>query len=181
MSVDFRPRLGIRNVIHLLKPLLAPLAGAQRRLSRHFGAAGECGSALVEYAVGILLLLTIMFGIIDFARALYAYHFVSDAAREGTRQAIVRGSTCSGLPGPCPVTSGSDIQSLLAIPSGINPSAVTVNATWPGGGTNCPGPNNNAPGCVVEVQVTYNFSFILPFMPTSGIQLQSTSEMVISQ
>jgi hypothetical protein len=179
MSINVGSRLRKRNVIHLLEPVLAPFAGA-RRLARHFNPADECGSALVEYAVGILLLLTIMFGIIDFARALYAYHFVSDAAREGTRQAIVRGSTCSGLPGPCPVTSGSDIQSLLAIPSGINPRAVTVNATWPGGGTNCPGPVN-APGCVVEVQVTYNFSFILPFMPTSGIQLQSTSEMVISQ
>src|SRR5690242_3798419 len=39
------------------------------------------------------LLLTLLFGIIEVGLMLYSYHFISNAAREGTRYAIVRGSS----------------------------------------------------------------------------------------
>ena len=55
----------------------------------------EEGSSLVEFALIFLVLMTMMLGIIDFCRAAYAYHFVSNAAREATRYAAVRGSTCT--------------------------------------------------------------------------------------
>ena len=51
----------------------------------------ERGSTLVEFALVLIVLMVMMFGIIDFARALYTYHFVANVAREGTRYAIVRG------------------------------------------------------------------------------------------
>src|ERR1019366_8478508 len=69
------------------------------RLARRFASLrGECGSSLVEYAVVFSLLITMLLGIADFSRALYSFHFVSNAAREATRYAAVRGSTCGAPP-----------------------------------------------------------------------------------
>ena len=139
----------------------------------------ERGSNLVEYAVVLTLLLALLFGVIDFGRALYAYHFVSNAAREGTRYAMVRGSTCAS-PG-CPASS-SDIANYLGnVPAGIDPTQLSVTTTWnPNGSASCTGVPN-APGCVVEVQVRYNFNFMLPLLPKSTVVMQSSSEMIISQ
>ena len=52
------------------------------------------GSSMVEFVIAAMLLMLFVFGIIDFGRALYTYHAVSDAARLGSRFAIVRGSKC---------------------------------------------------------------------------------------
>jgi Flp pilus assembly protein TadG len=156
--------------------------GRQRLASRFQGREGERGSNLVEYGIVLVVMLTMIFGLIDFGRALYAYHFVSEAAREGTRYAIVRGSACT-TPG-CPA-SQSSIQSYLSnVPAGIDPTKLSVTATWnPNDSQVCQnaGGNGNAPGCVVEVQVTYNFNFMLPFMPKNTLVMQSSSQMVISQ
>ena len=158
----------------------------------------ERGSTLVEFALVLIVLMVMMFGIIDFARALYTYHFVANVAREGTRYAIVRGASCN------PALSGCEAESLNSIPPyiqglgtgiGIDPSLISVTATWPGppanSTTNC---SNDQPGCLVRVQVTYPFKFIFPLMPTqtctlgsgasqttANICMSSTSQMVISQ
>jgi len=160
----------VSNALHL------PFRGANRSLE---GKEKERGTELVEYAIVLTLLLMVLFGLIDFGRALYAYHFVSDAAREGTRYAMVRGSTCSSS--GCPASS-SDIQNYLdKVPAGIDPTQLSVTTTWnPNSSANCTG-TPNAPGCVVEVEVSYNFKFMLPFLPWSTVAMQSTSEMVISQ
>jgi Flp pilus assembly protein TadG len=125
-----------------------PTRSATARL-RRFNS--EEASGLVEYALVLLLLMTMLLGIVDFSRVLYAYHFVSNAARDATRWAAVNGSTCNGdgsgsNPGSCtaPVTCGSsgcstctsygsctyagatDIENyvtMLAVPAGINTSA----------------------------------------------------------
>lgn len=57
----------------------------------------EKGSVLVESAITVAVLFVILFGIIDFGRALYTYHFVANAAREATRWASVNGSTVLGM------------------------------------------------------------------------------------
>jgi Flp pilus assembly protein TadG len=141
------------------------------------------GSALVEFAFLLPLLFAMVFGIIDFGRALYCYHFVSNAAREATRWASVRGSDCKDYP-TCNAGQPeiSDYVGSIA-PTGIDTSRLTVNAMWP------PHSNNPSiclvsekhPGCPVQVQVNYQFRFVLPFLPSSGITMTSTSEMIISQ
>lgn len=141
-------------------------------LRRYPTEARQRGSALIEFSLTLTVLLMLLFGAMDFCRALYAYHFVANAAREGARYAIVRGSSCSGWATACPA-SASDIQTYVRNPPlGINPSAITVNSTWT--------PNNN-PGSTVQVQVQYNFNFILPFLPKSTLTMTSSSQMVIMQ
>ena len=160
------------------------------------------GSALVEQAIVLILLLTILFGIMDFARFLYTYHFVSEAAREGTRYAVVRGATfgttaCAQSPY---VTYGcsaiaSDVQAYVEnlTPQGINSSSLSVTPTWPGSApagaaTGCAATGGthslrNVPGCLVQVAVSYPFHFMLPFVPraASTWTVTSTSSMVIQQ
>ncbi|MBV8066349.1 MAG: pilus assembly protein [Candidatus Eremiobacteraeota bacterium] len=133
----------------------------------------ERGASLPETAIVMAVVLAILFGIIDFGRALYTYSFVATLAREGARWAIVRGANCTMLPAPCPARSGSaDIQPYVrSLSQGVtNPNLITANLSFP-----C-----NTPGCVAQVTVQYPFSFSLPFMPKTGISMSSTSQMVIS-
>lgn len=154
-----------------------------RRKSRPAG-----GNALTEFALVLPLVLTGIFGVIDFGRALYTYHFVSNAAREATRWASVRGETCnrSAYPSACPAGQ-IDVQDFVAsiAPLGIEktPSKLLVDTQWvvPPGKTNSCNKFKNNPGCAVQVQVTYNFKFVLPFLPASTYPMKSTSEMIISQ
>lgn len=144
---------------------------------------GEEGAALVEMALSIVILLTIVLGIMKMCLALYTYHFVSDAAREGTRFAIVRGSTCASPGYECQATA-AEIQTYvknLGYP-GIDPSAMTVTSAWsayPSG--SCVAVGCNGPGDKVTVTVNYSFPLSIPFVPSRTLNMSSSSVMVISQ
>jgi hypothetical protein len=150
--------------------------------------ARQRGTTLLESAVMISVLLLMMFGVVGFGTALYTYHFVSNTAREATRWASVRGTSCPlnlpSLPGGCPADD-TDVNAYvqnLSTGIGLDPTKVTTTTTW------VAPPNNlaactahaNSPGCVVKVQVQYSFQFLFPLLP-SGFTMQSTSQMVISQ
>jgi Flp pilus assembly protein TadG len=156
----------------------------------------ERGSSLVEYAIVVPVLLTFLFGIMDFSRFLYTYHFVSEVAREATRYAVVRGSSYSGTACASTATFACDatsanIQSYVQnlTPPGIIASSVSATATWPGtaptgaAGTCSTANGNNSPGCLVQVVVSYPYKFMLPFLPASASTwtVSSTSAMVILQ
>ena len=86
-------------------------------------AARDCGATLVEFALVCSLFLVMLFGVIEFGRALYTYHFVSHAAREAARWAAVNGTSCGSDAvagtsdnGSCtaPITSSSGSYSLCS-------------------------------------------------------------------
>ena len=133
-------------------------------------ARSERGSALVEFAIASTVTLTMIFGIIDFGRGLYTYHLVANAARAGSRYAIVRGSTCAVA--GCPATSSSIQTYVRGLAPGIDPNSLAVTTTWPGG---------NAPGQPVTVSVTYPFKLIVSILPSFTMPMTSASTMVISQ
>ena len=159
----------------------------------------ERGSELVEFALTIPILLALFFGIMDFSRVMYCYHYVTYAAQEGARFAIVRGAdwpnSCSTSAPPkftetyaCEAAS-SDVQNYVSsrMPPLIDPKAVTVTTTWPGTTPNCTSKCTacspaNSQGCIVHVQVNYAFRFLLPFLPRSTVLgFSGTSEKVIQQ
>jgi Flp pilus assembly protein TadG len=166
----------------------------------------EQGANLIEFALSILLLLLLVFAILDLSRAMYAYEFVSYAAQEGARYAMVRGSETSyaacATTAPPSFTLGfectaapSDIQNFvqtLALP-GIAQSNIAAATTWSGNTPDCTSsgnaacsactsPNNvKSKGCIVNVQVSYTFSFLGPFMPKAGISFSGASQKVIQQ
>jgi Flp pilus assembly protein TadG len=163
----------------------------------------ESGVELVEFAVTAMVLMFILFGVIEFALAMYAYHFTSNAAQQGTRFAMVRGYTwskntttaCSTsappsftMPYGC-TASSTDIQNYVQslASAGISPGNVTINTTnsyvWPGttpdgASTGCTQPNSQ--GCLVKVTVSYSFK-LLPFLKVSALPMSATSETVILQ
>lgn len=167
--------------------------GPVRRWARLPRRSGERGSALLEYAFAMVISFVLIFAMIDFARALYSFHFISEAAREATRFASVRGNGCSGSATPCPASPG-DIQDFVMgiVPAGIDPAQVTVpNPTWTNP-NNLPVCNtiNNYAGCAVQVEVDYRFSFIFPVnfyklspvkFAANSINMSSTSQMIISR
>lgn len=151
----------------------------------------ERGGAVVEFMIVAAVTLTVLFGLIAFGQAVYAYNLVSEAAREGSRFAMVRGSTCSGWDSACPASAAdvqSYVQGILSQEMYVNPTAggpwsVTVNTTWPAGTSGCvaSGGANNTPGCPVQVQVQYNFTLGLAFIKQTTMNITSTSQMVITQ
>jgi Flp pilus assembly protein TadG len=67
-----------------------------RRVSRRSRRSkGQAGATLVEFALVSICFLTILFGIVGFGHAFYAYHFVDHAAKEASRWAAVNGLTCN--------------------------------------------------------------------------------------
>lgn len=148
-------------------------------------------TALIEMALVSTLLLAMMFGIIQMSFALYSYDFVSDAAREATRYAVVRGSaSCSNTPNltNCDATS-AQIQTYLqnlGYP-GLTSSNLTATTTWSQASATQPttwtvcATECNEPGNQVVVVVNYPFALRIPFVPNSTINITSTSTMVISQ
>lgn len=152
----------------------------------------EQGSMLVEAAISCTVVLALLFGICQMSYAMYLYHFASEAAREATRYAIVRGSTsCTNTPNltNCNVTA-SELQTWvqsLGYP-GVNASNVSVSTSWysasgsmPTTWSACASGTCNAPGNMVAVTVTYPLTFQIPFSSSFSLNLTSTSQMVISQ
>lgn len=140
----------------------------------------EEGSTLVEIALASSILFAMIFGVMQVALALYSYHYISNAAREGSRWAMVRGYTCTGC-----VASVADVQNYvkgIAFP-GINPANTTVTVTYAGypAGVACsPSAACNNPGNQVTVVVKYNYSLAVPFVSTQALSFSSTSRMIIA-
>jgi Flp pilus assembly protein TadG len=151
---------------------------------------GEEGSTIVEFALSSLLVFAMLFGIIELSMGLYAYNYVSDAAREATRYAIVRGSQCVNMP-DCNITTSAPIQTYIQSfhYPGIHATNLTAVATWfkaTGGPPNmtwvaCTVAPCNVPGNAVKVVVTYTFPLAIPLVQVNAFTLHSTSQMVISQ
>lgn len=170
---------------------LFALERARKASSRVFqiglGVRSEQGSSIVEFAMVAVILFTVVFGVMAIGLALYSYNVVSEAAREGTRFAIVRGASCTGFPSACPAaTDGTDTQTYirsLGFP-GINPNnlhAVSVYSATTAGTTCSPSTLCNNPGNQVQVTVTYTFPVVIPFVPAQTLSMSNTAEMVISQ
>ena len=141
-----------------------------------------------------LILLAFLFGVFEAGFMVYSYHFISEAAREGARYAIVRGSTVGSActaPGPptCIAQGGNDTGDIatyvknLGFP-GINPGNMTVNSAWSAytSGNSCPttGPCNS-PGNQVTITVQYSFPLTVPFIPPNTYTMSSTAAMIIQQ
>jgi Flp pilus assembly protein TadG len=138
------------------------------------------GTVLAEFTIVSLAALLIIFGIIDFGRALYMYHLVSDGARLGTRYAIVNGPVAC----PSPAPSTDPLQSYVSSQAPLaGPGALTVTTSCPGGNTGCSSTSSpyDGYGCTVSVTVAYPFHFLFPIVSSMTIPMSSKSQMVISQ
>lgn len=143
--------------------------------------AAQRGVSIAESAIALALALLIVFGIMEFGRALYTYHAVANAARLGTRYAMVRGSDCAAA--GCPATE-ADIQSYVrGLTPLTDPSSMTVTTTWTGRdfeGNACDSTTHHA-GCVVSITAAYAYDSMVPLVPSMALTLRSTSKIVLTQ
>lgn len=179
----------------------------------------ERGETLLEFAASAVVVFMLLFGIMEFARAMYIYHFVSYAAQAGTRYAVVRGSswnkscvspTSSSYSGVtisanCYATSDNIKGYIMGIaPPGVDLNSLTITPTFCG---NVSGPNagcttwtsgstitasgvdctastttklQDNPGCLIQVAVSYKFTFIVPFWSQTP-SLTASSMQIIQQ
>ena len=96
----------------------------------------ERGQALPEFAFTAVVVLTLLFGVMELGRAMYVNHFVSSAAQNATRYAIVRGSSwtspCTGsTTGFDCYASTTDIQNYVTnnVPAGISTDTTIMTVT----------------------------------------------------
>ena len=122
---------------------------------------------MVEFALLAPLLFVMLLGLIDFARAVFYYNVISNAAREGTREAIVAYNRCQNLGPTCttPLPSGSSLVGIYPavqrVSGGIMSFTPLYTSTDTGTAPACtytdssgthPGPGPNQ-GCVWIYQV----------------------------
>lgn len=172
-----------------------------RRIGERVGA--DNGATLVETAMACTIFFALLLGAFEFSLAFYTFHYTSSAAREASRYAIVRGSTCqTNLPlAPASFHCGAtkdDIANYvksLGYP-GIEPANMTVGVTTcqgdlHAGSNNRPtttwstcdytGTTYNNPGDEVQINVTYSFPLAIPFWNRESVGISSSSSMVYSQ
>lgn len=165
-------------------------------------AKNEAGSTLVEFAVCFLALAMFLVGTMQFCLAVYSFHYLANATHEAARYAIVRGaswgSSCdtngtagSGYTSSMCTASASDIAKYASergFPAiRINTGDVCVQyyssssiPTTPP--TTCTANTSpNSPGDIVQVTITYPFSFAIPGLHRYTYNLKSSSQMVITQ
>jgi Flp pilus assembly protein TadG len=161
----------------------------------------EEGSAIVEMAMASIVFLLVLIGTFETFMAVYSYHYISYAAREGARYAIVRGSYCSVV-SPTMTNCNADQAAIqthvydLNFP-GINVNKLTVTVswltatttnnvtTWSACGTSPTTASSTGgfcddPGNQVQVKVSYTNPLNIPFTKAIPLNLSSTATMVIS-
>jgi Flp pilus assembly protein TadG len=143
------------------------------------------GAATLEFALTSTVFFMSIFGILGFSLVIFAHHQISEAARQGSRYAMVHGNTCTVNGSSC-TAAASDVQSYvrgLSLPA-VNASSLTVNTTYssyPTGSTCTPNTNCENSGDLVTITVTYPAPLNFPFVPSSILSFTSSSSMVISQ
>ena len=115
----------------------------------------ERGTALVEFALIAPLLFLLLFGIVDFGRALDYYNQVTQLAGQGARAAVVNRN-----PDGTAITSGSSLQSQLV-------SKYTAQPELKNGIVVCITQVPTNVGDPVTVKVSYQFHF-LPLIGAAG-------------
>jgi Flp pilus assembly protein TadG len=139
---------------------------------RHFQ--NERGATMLEFALILPVLLTVMFGIMESGRLMSTYVALAGAARAGTRYAIVHGSdrTGTGADGPSGAGNTSNVVTVVKniTSAGGLSGSVSVDVEYPYG---------NAIGDPVTVTVSYPFNaVVLPLIPLT-VTLGSTSQGTI--
>jgi Flp pilus assembly protein TadG len=137
--------------------------------ARRGRANSDRGAAAVEFALLLPLLLLIVFGIIDFGRAINAQITITQAAREGARVMALPGGTTVESDGN---QAYQDRAITAATGLGLTASDVTAPAS-------CPATGGALAGDDAQVQITYSFSFVTPISIFFGSTRTLTAEGVM--
>ena len=125
------------------------------------------GSAIIEFALCFLLILSMLYGVLEFSRIVYSRTVLAGATREASRYAMVHGSRSGS-----PATDATIRSQVIRWGYGLDPTALVVNTTWD---------PSNTPGSRVRVETSYTIAPFTRLIMGGPMTLASRSEMVISQ
>ncbi len=108
----------------------------------------DAGQSLVEFALVAPILLFLILGTIDMARAWNAYQVITDAAREGARNVVIDDPTIDA-------DSARVIMENALGRGRLDPASATI--------TIVEGPGRGDPA-TVQIQYPYTFRWIAPFI-----------------
>ena len=159
-----------RRGITTLAPRMGDFAKRLRReyrVRRGDGCEDERGAELIEFAVVIVLLITLLYGIITYGVILAAQATVTQAAADAARSGIVAAS--ANVVSQAEAQAGTDVGWMNKGTCGTSGTTITCVAT------EIPCPSNAANTCV-KVTVTYNYgsSPLFPELPGLGVITPST-------
>jgi len=141
----------------------------------------ERGATLLEVPFALLWVLLVIFGLTESGRLMLAYTTLAEAARAGTRYAIVHGNyrTGGGVDGPSGPGNTANVEAAVkkvTTAAGLPATKITVYDT----GTEpmyLDGTNNI--GGRVRVKVSYPFTSVLPLLAPFSVTIGGTSEGII--
>jgi Flp pilus assembly protein TadG len=141
----------------------------------------EKGAALVELAIGLTVFLTVMFGLIEFGRALWTHNALTNAARKGARYATLQ---CMPGDAKCPTSGTADtrIKNMVVYgtdspASGAKPVVNDLTTA----NVNLQYSNYGLGKGTVSVSITgYQFRFLLPLLPKT-ISMPSYSTTLVGE
>jgi len=126
---------------------------------------GERGATLVEFALASTVFFVLIFGVVEFGRALWQYNVVANAAKAGVRWAAVRGSSSGQT-----AATASDVHDFIVTKMYGVSEVDTV--TW--------NPVDKKQGSVVQVVVRASYvTSTIPLIPSYTLPLRSAAQMVI--
>ena len=120
----------------------------------------ERGAAAVEFALVMPILLTLVLGIAEFARAYNTQTTISAAAREGVRVMALQNSSSAAK---------ASTKSAAAPAVILSDGQITISAACPPPGTN--------PTATVMVTVNYSMAFITSYFGIAPLNLTGTGVM----
>jgi Flp pilus assembly protein TadG len=139
------------------------------------------GQTLVEFALVIPIVILLFMGIFDMARLVYFFNAISDAARNGVREAIVNQSCSDVATSARSSAPGVDLSASSAIVLTVYRSPVVSATPTP---DVCPGLGGGyGIGYLAEVRVETTFSAITPVIGqiVGPITMASTARLPIER
>ena len=124
------------------------------------------GLAVVELALGLMIFVMMLVGLLELGRGVWTFTTIEHAARQGARFAAVRGQLN-------PTTNDAVRNAVRTAAVGLKANDVSVTTTWPNGVDR---------GNPVVVQVSYPFRLVTGnlIVGQSTIQIRANSRMILA-
>jgi Flp pilus assembly protein TadG len=133
----------------------------------------ESGQSLIEVAIGMIVLMIIFSGLVDFGRAYFAYIAIEDAANEGATFLSIRPNCSVATNEGCDDPNNARYRAAHSSSGEIDWNKVTISVIT----------RKFAVGEPVSVTISYDLPLITPFLPPilgrDSITLTSTASHII--
>lgn len=155
---------------------------------------------LIEFTLVGIPLLLIFISLIEICLAMWSYHTLAYAVREGARYASTKGQGCTYGGNTCSVTVATVAQQIATAGTGLVPGQLNVSLISSAGSITCnpvsscysdtavwPPNSANTPGSIISVAGSYpvQTGLVMMFFPSTGgyqlgsVNLPASSQQVI--